>query len=609
MALAASAHTHASSVLASTFGYTTTDATAAFQAAVQSANDTIIIDLQAADWNVGPSEFDDLADKTLIFQPGVVLRALPGAFNATNACLLKLIRCTNITIIGYGAEFVMNKAEYVLLNDSEYRHTLQLGNCSIIRVKGLTLRDSGGDGIMVGGADWWGGPLLWSEYIVLEDVRCINHYRQGMSITSVYDMVVRNCLFTGTNGTLPESGVDIEPFEPYQRVQSLLFQQCSFTENDHCGIQVALWELDSTSLPVSIAFTDCFTSHNGRPGHPYGPVEIDITSDADTIGGLVVFTRCHVDSSDWTAVNVRKPAAAFDVLFSDCAFTNVSQQQVPYNTPIWVEVQNYVDPCAPFGGVLFNSCLVTYNTNFPFLQCNGWSTSPGPQGVSFTGKVVGPNVQDLNITNSMDTINCVFNQSLLSALPATEVTLSLDVLIAQECDPDEFIFSVERNSTDYSFPLPVRYDTSGTATYGDDLHLLPGSLMIVHGGTAASDLYLARPDGITEPTEYAVITPLASPLYTLSSPLSIAPQLVDCLGTGVEDVGLEKEIVAWPNPFTETFSLSGLPSSTPITVHNAMGQVIHQGRIDDPAGVGWPAGVYRVSVAPFNSGPITVVKQ
>ncbi|MGL5892834.1 MAG: right-handed parallel beta-helix repeat-containing protein, partial [Bacteroidia bacterium] len=163
-------------VNASTFGYTTTNATAAFQNAIQSSFDTIVFDLQSADWNVNPNLFFDLSNKTLIFEKGVVLRAIPGAFNGTGDCLLKLVRASNITIIGYGAEFAMNKPEYVILNDSEYRHCLHIDNSSGITVKGLTIRDSGGDGIYAGGATWW-GPQTYSENILLEDVRCINNYR------------------------------------------------------------------------------------------------------------------------------------------------------------------------------------------------------------------------------------------------------------------------------------------------------------------------------------------------------------------------------------------------------------------------------------------------
>jgi len=188
-------------------GYSPSDATKAFQKAINSPNDTIIIDKQDADWNVGPSTFFSLQNKTILFQSGVVLRALPGRFGATNACLFKLRFSHQVSIIGYGATFKMNKSEYAQLNNSEYRMSISMDGCSDITIKGLILDESGGDGIYIGG-----DSLNYCKSILLEDVQAINHYRQGKSICNVRDMTVRNCYFAHTKGTLPEAGIDVEPY-------------------------------------------------------------------------------------------------------------------------------------------------------------------------------------------------------------------------------------------------------------------------------------------------------------------------------------------------------------------------------------------------------------
>ena len=139
----------ASSVLASTYGFNSINATTAFQAAILSAYDTVIVDLQPTDWNVNPNSFYNVNNKVIIFQPNVKLNAISGAFNATNACLLRLTNCTNIQLIGYGAEFKMNKAEYALLNNSEYRMSISLWSCQNVTIKGMTLNESGGDGVYI----------------------------------------------------------------------------------------------------------------------------------------------------------------------------------------------------------------------------------------------------------------------------------------------------------------------------------------------------------------------------------------------------------------------------------------------------------------------------
>jgi len=73
-----------------------------------------------------------------------------------------------------------------------------------------------------------------------------------MSVISVENLTVRHCFLTGTKGTLPEAGVDIEPHVPDHRIVNVLFENCSFTNNGWSGMALALFQLNSTSLPVSI---------------------------------------------------------------------------------------------------------------------------------------------------------------------------------------------------------------------------------------------------------------------------------------------------------------------------------------------------------------------
>lgn len=599
-------HSHASTINASTFGYNATNATTAFQAAINSAYDTVVVDLQAADWNVGPSIFTNLANKTIIFQSGVVLRARPGAFNNIYATLFQLRASTNITIIGYGATFQMNRAEYALLNDSEFRHSLMILSCDGVTVRGLTLRESGGDGIYVGA---W-GAVPYSEHITIEDVRMIHHYRQGCSITSAQHLVMRRCLFTGTLGTLPESGLDIEPYVATGRATDLVFDHCSFTANNYCGISLVLHYLDQTSVPVDITFNDCTTSNNGVIGQPWGPKEITLEQDADPVTGTVTFNRCHVDNSLFRAVFVRKVVTGFAATFNDCAFTNVSQAPgVLDNNPIWVEVTDYSAPCPPFGGVSFNNCLVTYPTNYAYMRCYGYTTTPGVQDVNFTGTVVNPNGQGLVMTSIADTINCAINANQLNTFPPTTLDHMLLQSPAEECSATPIIFGATRSSTDLSFPLPFRYDTTGTVSYGDDVYLMTGSLVIPSNATSATDTVNARWDGITEAPEDLVVTPLMSDWYTLGSMMPIAPQVFDCLSTDV-DKAEGASIVAWPNPFSDRFQLSGVDGSTPVQVTDAIGRVLFSGAVHGPIGMGWLNGEYTIAVL-YSDAPrmLRVVKQ
>jgi hypothetical protein len=345
---------------------------------------------------------------------------------------------------------------------------------------------------------------------------------------------------------------------------------------------------------------------NGRPGHPYGPDEIDLGNDDSPVTGSVTFNRCHVDSSDWTAVFVRKPATGYSAVFNDCAFTNVSQQQVPYNMPLAAEVSNYVDPCAGFGGVSFNNCLLTYVTEFPFFQGFGWSTSPGITDVNFTGTVVAPNSEGLVITNSLDTVNSLFSANEVSAMPPSTVTLTLVSSLAQECGLVPIVFSAERTSDDLSFALPVRYTKSGDVVYGDDVHLLTGSLVIPANGTSQLDSVVARWDDLVEAPESVTLTPMITNWYTLSGEEPLDLLVYDCLQTGGEEVVQLAPLVAWPNPFTDRFLVRAANGSAPVEVIDASGTRVFRGPLASVDARPWPPGFY---VLLGFSDPVRLMKQ
>ena len=65
--------------------------------------------------------------------------------------------------------------------------------------------DCWGDGAYIG------GDSIYSQYITFRHVSCDNNRRQGLSVTKALDCTFFSCRFTNTNGTAPESGVDIEP--------------------------------------------------------------------------------------------------------------------------------------------------------------------------------------------------------------------------------------------------------------------------------------------------------------------------------------------------------------------------------------------------------------
>ncbi|WP_100611542.1 right-handed parallel beta-helix repeat-containing protein [Confluentibacter lentus] len=354
-------------VNASTFGYNENDATKAFKLAIESSNDTIVFDKGI--WNIGPINLNNISGKTIIFESGVIVKSLPDKFKATNASLLKMINCNNIEIIGYGAEFKMNKEEYSKYNDSEHRMSIALYGVNNVKIKGLLINESGGDGIYISST---GNPedQKPSKNIEIQDCVIKNQYRQGMSIISVENLVVKNCIFTKTSGVLPGAGLDIEPNNKYNKLKNIYFEGCSFTYNDHAGIALSLSNLDINSDPLDITFNKCYLSMNHSETNTYAAGEIVIgANDLSPVKGRVQFDECFIDGSKWGILYTRKSSNAFHVTFNNCAAINICQAG-SYN-PILMEVPNYRSPSGPLGGFTFQNLYLEFNNELPFLQIRG----------------------------------------------------------------------------------------------------------------------------------------------------------------------------------------------------------------------------------------------
>jgi hypothetical protein len=562
--------TNASTVLASSYGYNTTNATTALQAAILSTNDTIIVDLQSSNWKVAPLTFFNLSNKIIILKENVVLEAISGAFNATGACLLRFNNSQNISIIGYSATLKMNKAEYALLNDSEYRHSINLWNCSNIIIKGLTINESGGDGIYIGG-----DANDYCENIVIEDVICSNHYRQGMSITNVQNMTIRYCKFKNTQGTLPEAGIDVEPYQTTQRIVNLKIENCAFEGNGWAGLALALFEMDGTSLPVSIEVIDCYFKNNSIPTNAYAHCEIYLSADDNIpVQGFVQFERCFIDGSQYSALYTRKTAAAYLVNFKDCAFQNVSQQQIQYNEPIFLEVPSYTNPSGYLGGLEFENVLISYSTNFSFFRVFGWGTLQGIKDINGNFTIVEPNNNPVLYTTVPSIINCNYTFSNQTSLPSATVSLGTIENTAVECSGQNAVFKVKRTSNDISYPLGVNYQNNGTVFLGSDTHNQNNGFIIPADTIQSTKYILARQDGVVEPNEILNFSFQNNPLYSVSGNNLMTLNIVDCASLAISN-SVKDSFKIYPNPTSDFITIEN-PNNQDLQIQffNMIGQAL-----------------------------------
>jgi len=342
-------------IKASTFGYNSSDATKALKAAINSSYSTIIVDKQAGDWVVGPLWFNQLRNKTIIFERGVVIRAKRGVYGPSQR-LFQLTYSQNIEIQGYGATFAMNKSEY----SGQQNHALSIVNSSNITVKGLTLTGAGGDGIYV--SRYNDGE--YCSNIVIDGVTSTKNQRQGITVISVDGLQIKNSTFSETSGESPSAGIDFEPESTQDRLNNIDVSNCTFKDNNGPGIMFTVNKMNSSSKPVDAVFRNIKVSNNcvNNPRQNSMEIELGMSSHyvRNPVKGTLTFDGLTVENSRWSAIWTKKTLEAYHVNINNAIIRNVSKGS--NMAAIHIGLLGYGNPSyANMGGFTFENVLIDYD--------------------------------------------------------------------------------------------------------------------------------------------------------------------------------------------------------------------------------------------------------
>jgi hypothetical protein len=392
---------YAQSIKASKYGFNLDDNNKTLYKAIKN-NDTIIIDKQSSNWFVSPLTFRNLENKTIIFENDVVLQAKYGAYVSINASLLKFVGCKNIKIYGNGSFILMNKNEYT---DGEWRMGISLMGCSDFEIKNLTISCTGGDGIYIDGYK----DIRFSENVLIDGIISTNNKRQGISIISAKNLWVKNSVFTKTQGTLPEAGLDIEPDSETDVIINVNFEDCSFTNNYHSGIVIGLDNLTDKSEPVSISFKNCYLSMNHHVSNRYVQAEIIISSHPiSPVKGNISFNDILIDGSNWRFLYSRKLSKGYNIYFKNISAINICQQKDDMSA-IYLEVPDYFKSSGPIGGFLFENFYVKYKSKASFFTIKGSSLETLRGVKNITGDIT---ITNPNLTKFIDYIKYNSNKNI-----------------------------------------------------------------------------------------------------------------------------------------------------------------------------------------------------
>jgi len=235
------------------------------------------------------------SNQTLLFEPGASLKAIPTNHNAYH--VIKIVNKTNVTVLNatiYGERNehfyrVEGKTDtdpliqkntayavdtYLVDKSNRFLKITQGGtspNTDIVYPAGTTVGSTivwgdikfvivgvygeNGYGVAVLGSsnvllkdcraqDFWGDGFNIQVYqgnnydVSLEGCHAYNNRRQGLSIEGLVRGRVSNSIFEKTNGTAPQSGIDIEPWSASNHCRDILVENCLFKDCSGAGFIV-----------------------------------------------------------------------------------------------------------------------------------------------------------------------------------------------------------------------------------------------------------------------------------------------------------------------------------------------------------------------------------
>lgn len=282
-----------------------------------------------------------LADNTRMhLDPGVVVEALPGYEPLDK--MINIVDVSRVEIVGPGAVFRMRSREY---SSGEYRHCLNIQGAADVRIDGVSCNDSGGDGLYIGATD----SRPYSRNIVVENAAFHHNRRQGVSIISASGVWIRRCRFTGTRGTEPANGVDLEPNSPLHRLENIHFEDSVAEDNAGDGLGVSVVRLDRTSAPVSVTVRNFQSRRNGRAGFLVANDE----NPRPPVGGTILFSRCTSESdATYGAVASFYDARGPAVTFEDLTVIDANSSRSTYDNAA-VAVKRGGGGVTPLGNIAF----------------------------------------------------------------------------------------------------------------------------------------------------------------------------------------------------------------------------------------------------------------
>lgn len=190
-------------------------------------------------------EFDDdnigyriSSNQTVSFDGGAILKAQP--YDHGKYSILHLQNINNTTI---NRPQIIGERDDHIGDSGEWGMGIHIENVNGVVINQPSVKDCWGDGIYVGNN---------VQNTTINEPICDNNRRQGISVVSGRNVYINNPVCINTNGTSPESGIDIEPNDDVSYMNNIVINNPYTENNNGGGIICSLRQLANKGFYTSI---------------------------------------------------------------------------------------------------------------------------------------------------------------------------------------------------------------------------------------------------------------------------------------------------------------------------------------------------------------------
>jgi len=342
------------------------NATTALQSAINSGAKQVIVDNIGHDWIVDPILLTD--NQEIVIGKDVTITARKDSFKGLRDSLFSAIGKKNIKIRGMGNSVLqMNKTDYqdpAQYKPGEWRHTMNLLSCENVEISNLTLKSSGGDGIYIGVNYGDANAQKYCKNITIDNVICDNHHRQGISVISAENLLIRKSVFKNTSGAPPMDGIDFEPNAASERLVNCTIEDCEFSNNASVGIELYHVNLTKASEPLSI-----YVKKTSIRGNMTGTIINSVNKiNNQPVCGTVTFEDCLIENSSSPALIIKnQPEGSLKTIFRNCTINTLKTNSG--NAPVLL----IADTVKTLDGIQFENLSLINNSSKEVLSYKTWT--------------------------------------------------------------------------------------------------------------------------------------------------------------------------------------------------------------------------------------------